>query len=327
MTRVLLTGANGFVGRVAAQALESSGFLVRGAVRSPAAARNLPCRESVVVGSIEGATDWRRALDGVDAVLHLASRVHQVHDTSADPLAEYRRVNVEGTRALAGQAAAAGVRRFVLVSSIKVNGEQTSLGRPFREGDPEADTVPSEPYARSKWEAERVVWEIAGGQRMEGVVVRPPLVYGPGVKANFYTMLAVIDKGIPLPFGSIRNERSLVYVGNLADFLKRVLTHPAAAGRKLLVSDGPPLSTPQLLTRVGHAMGRRPRLLPIPPGAMRAVGRAIGRGAAIDRLCGSLAVDDGPSRRDLGWEPPFTMHEGLRETVGWYRGRGEEVGL
>jgi nucleoside-diphosphate-sugar epimerase len=238
-----------------------------------------------------------------------------MREKSADPLAEFRRVNAAGTRRLAESAAQAGVRRFVYVSSIKVNGERTG-NRPFTEADPPG---PEDAYAQSKYEAEMALREIAARTGMEVVIVRPPLVYGPGVKGNFRTLLRVVRMGLPLPLASCDNRRSLVGLSNLADLLALCVTHPAAAGETFLAADGEDLSTPELLRRTGRALGRPARLFPVPPALLRAGARMFGRAGAGERLCGSLQVDISRARRILGWNPPSTVDEELARTAQWYQ--------
>jgi nucleoside-diphosphate-sugar epimerase len=267
--KFLITGANGFVGRALCAELLRRGYSVRAAVR--AAGKFAGDAEPVAVGDIDGATDWSEALCGVEVVVHLAARVHVMRETGADSLAEFRRVNVEGTANLARQAAGAGVKRLVYVSSVKVNGESTApiptLALPlkgrvqnvFTETDAPS---PQDPYGISKWEAEQILSRVSQETGLEVVIVRPPLVYGAGVKGNFAQMLKVLTKGIPLPLASIHNQRSLVYVGNLVDSLIACATHPAAAGQAYLVSDGEDISTPDLLRQLGAAMGHPARLFP-----------------------------------------------------------------
>lgn len=307
--RILVTGANGFVGRVVCAEALRRGLPVRAAVRDGAAPEGC---ERALVGGLSAGTDWAAALTGVSTVIHLAARVHVMSENAADPLAEFRRVNVDGTEKLARQAAQCGVKRLVFVSSIKVNGEATEGDARFTESDPE---VPQDAYGLSKWEAEQALWRVAAETGLEIVVVRPPLVYGPEVKGNFAAMLAVLRRGIPLPLASVRNARSLVYVRNLADALLLCATHPAAARQTYLVSDGEDLSTPDLLRRLGLAMGKPPRLLACPPVLLKMMGRLVGRGAQIERLLGSLRVDSGKIRRELGWTPPCPVAEGLKATV------------
>jgi nucleoside-diphosphate-sugar epimerase len=239
-----------------------------------------------------------------------------MNESSSDALAEFRHMNVAGTLNLASQAAAAGVRRFVYLSSIKVNGESTSLNRPFTSNNV---PVPEDPYGISKHEAEQGLRQIEADTGMEVVILRPPLVYGPGVKGNFLRLMQAIDRRRPLPLGSIQNQRSLIYLGNLVDVIRLCLTHPKAAGKAFLVSDGDDVSTPELVRRIAAALGRRPFLLPVPVSWMRWAGRVLGKQAAVDRLLGSLCVDISPLREELGWTPPYTMQEGLEATAQWYR--------
>ena len=310
---VLVTGAGGFVGRALVPALLRDGHKVRAAVRNLDGGPVLGA-EMVAVGDIGPATDWEAALDGVEAVVHLAARVHVMRDSAADPLAEFRQVNVEGTRRLGAAAASAGVRRFVFVSSVKVNGEATR-DRPFTEQDPPA---PRDPYGVSKWEAEQALM-VGARAGMEPVVLRPPLVYGPGVGGNFLSLLRLCHRGLPLPLGAVRNARSLIYVGNLAHALVRAVDHPAASGRTFLVRDGADVSVPQLLRQTGEALGCPVRLIPVPPPLLRFGAAVLGRTAAAERLLGSLSVDDSSIRQVLEWQPPFSMAEGLRETGAWFR--------
>lgn len=315
MTAMLVTGANGFVGRGLSEEALNRGWQVKGATRG---ACDLNGAENVVVGEIDGLTDWQAALSGVEVVIHLAARVHVMKDTSVDPLAEFRKVNVQGTENLARQAARAGARRLVYVSSIKVNGEGTSGSQGYSERDTPA---PQDAYGISKWEAEQALHRVAQETGLEVVVVRPPLVYGPGVKGNFISLLAAVGKGIPLPLAGADNARSLVYVGNLVDALIACATHPAVAGQTYLVSDGMPVSTATLVEKIAGALDCRSRSFYFPPVLMRAAAALLGRSAQIDRLFGSLRVDDEKIRRELGWIPPYTLEQGLRATAEWYRGQ------
>jgi len=266
----------------------------------------------VTVGEVNSQTDWSAALAGVDLVIHLAARVHVMHETSIDPLDEFRRTNVHGTEHLARTAAAHGVKRLIFVSSIKVNGEETIGGNSYTELDVNS---PQDPYGVSKMEAEQALHRVAQETGLEVVIVRPPLIYGPGVKGNFAQMFKVLVKGIPLPLASVRNLRSLLYLGNFVDALRTCATHPAAAGKTYLVSDGENISTPELLRQLGAAMGHPARLLPCPPALLKLAGRLLGRSDQIDRLLGSLQVDSSKIRRELDWQPPFTLKEGLGLTV------------
>lgn len=311
--RVLVTGASGFVGRELCAQLAERGFTVRAALRVPRPGP-APWAEEARVGEIDGGTRWGDALRGVDAVVHLAARVHHMGAAEQAHMGEYRRVNVHGTEALARQAADAGVKRLVFASSVKVNGEATH-GTPFRPDDPPR---PVDAYGISKRDAEDALWRLCGASGLEGVVVRPPLVYGPGVRANFLQLLRVVDRGIPLPLAAVRNVRSMVFVSNLADALIRALEHPAAAGRTYLAADGS-LSTPALVRQLAAGLGRPVRLFPVPPPAMRLAGRLTGTLDAVGRLCASLEVDAGALEAELGWRPRVTAEDGLRRTAEWYR--------
>lgn len=308
--KFLVTGANGFVGQSLCIELMRRGSPVRGAIRSRC---ELPSGvDATIVGAIDGETNWKDALHDVELVIHLAARVHVMHDNSADPLAEFRKVNVAGTENLARSAAASGVKRLVYVSSIKVNGEATREGNKFSECDLPA---PQDPYGVSKCETEQALRLVAKETGLEVVIVRPPLVYGAGVKGNFAQMLKVLHKGIPLPLASVVNRRSLVYVGNLVDALIQCATHPAAVGQTYLVSDGEDISTPDLLRQLGEAMGHPARLFSCPPVLLKLAGRLTGRADKIERLLGSLRVDSGKIRRELGWAPPYTVQQGLQATA------------
>lgn len=312
---VVVTGASGFVGAALCQRLTQGGWGVRGVVRHPSKTAVVPGCEVVVVGDIDGGVDWSGALDGVGVVVHLAGRVHVEAESAIDPLAEFRRVNTEGTVRLARAAAEAGARRFVYISSIKVNGERSPRAPFVAEDKP----VPGEPYAISKWEAEQALFEVAADTGMEVVIIRPPLVYGPGVKANFLRLMQWVDRGIPLPLAGVENRRSLVALDNLVDLIARCVEHHAAAGQVFLVSDGEDLSTPELVRRIAVKMGCPSRLFLFPPALLRLGARIVGGQAVVDRLCGSLQVDIVKTQRLLGWRPPVTVDAALERTVRWYR--------
>lgn len=303
--KILVSGASGFVGRALCMHLKAHDHAVLSAVRNASG-----IVDEVIVGNIDGATDWQPALSGCDAVVHLAARVHVMDDTAQNPLALYRATNTEATLNLARQAAAAGVKRFVFISSIKVNGEGRDA--PYRETDVPA---PEDAYAISKWEAEQGLQQIAADTGLEVVILRPPLVYGPGVKANFLRLLQTVKRGWPLPLGAIRNRRSLLFLGNFVDAIRLCVEHPAAAGQTFLLDDGQVVSTPDLIRAVAHAMGRPPRLLVVPVALLRLAGTLLGKRAAVDRLTGSLHVDSSAIRSRLGWVPPFSMEAGLAQTV------------
>lgn len=309
-SHTLVTGADGFVGTALCAHLRDAGHLVRRATRKRTA------EDTVAMGDISSDTDWRQLLQNCSIVVHLAARVHVMQDTSADPLSEFRKTNVAATLKLAQHAAAAGVSRFVYVSSIKVNGESTSAEHRFTE---ESSAAPEDAYSISKLEAEIGLWEIAQATGMEVVVLRPPLVYGPGVGANFLRLMRAIDKGWPLPLGCIRNQRSLVFLGNLVDAIQACTYNPAAAGRTFLVSDGTDLSTPALVHGLAKPLGRAPVLLPIPVALLKLAGKVLGKGDAISRLVDSLRVDNSLLCRTLNWAPPYTVTQGLEITGQWFR--------
>jgi nucleoside-diphosphate-sugar epimerase len=316
MTRVLVTGATGFVGAHLCARLGQARYVVRAALRTPGTPP-AGVAEAAVVGEIGTQTDWRTALLGVDTVIHAAARAHRVDDR--DPQQSYLEVNARGTLTLARAAAAAGVRRLIYLSSIKVNGEGRA-DRPYTQAD---EAHPGDAYARSKWAGEQHLQEVAGSTTLEGVVVRAPLVYGPGVKGNFLQLLRWVHAGRPLPLGGIANARSLVDVGNLCDLLRLAIEHPAAPGGPWLVSDGEDLSTPELVRRIARAMGRGPlRLARIPAPLVRVAGKLTGRGAQVRRLCDSLTVDIGATRSRLGWSPPVEVNQALERTVRWYLSGG-----
>lgn len=300
--KILLTGATGFVGRVAAQTFESRGHSVRAALRT---SRTELTGESVVVGDIGPATDWRRSLEDVDVVVHLAAHVHVMRD-QADGAIEFQRINTEGTLHLARAAAVAGARRLIFISSIKVNGEAT-LGRPFC-ADDEPD--PGDAYARSKYAAERGLLEIGG---IESVIIRPPLVHGPGAKGNLARFCRLARSGWPVPLAGISNRRDLVGVENLANLIERCIWHPAAAGQVFLASDGQALSTPEFYSLIAEALGRRARMFKVPVALMRGLASPLGLIDEIDRLSQSLEVDITKTRELLDWEPPVSAATGIAD--------------
>ena len=339
---VLVTGANGFIGSALCERLLAEGRQVRGAVRSQVGRVSLPAGiEAVSIGSIGPDTDWSKALNGVDTVVHLAARVHVMNNNAFDSLTAFRRVNVKGTKRLAQQALAANVSRFFFMSSIKVIGEGT--GDKIRDQPPTQPYVvprrsevrcqgsvskqffseedvpePQDPYAVSKWEAEQVLHEIAATTDLELVVLRPPLVYGPGVKANFLRLLESVARGVPLPLANVNNQRSLIYIRNLVDAVVTCISHPKAAGQTCLVSDGEDVSTPELIRRIGFALERPAHMFPFPTFLIKFAGRLLGKSAEVERLLGSLMVDCSKIKRELGWKPPYTMAQGLEETAEWY---------
>lgn len=318
--RILVTGANGFIGSALCRRLRESGFPVRGSVRAPEklppGGRSEPCDlEWVVLHNRSTQTETHRVLQGVQVVVHLAARVHVMSEHVADPLQEFQHVNLVWTSHLARVAASQGIRRFVYLSSIKVNGEQSVM--PFTERDL---PKPQDPYGVSKWEAEQALAQVSVETRMETVVVRSPLVYGPGVRGNFLELLKILQRGVPLPLATVQNRRSLVSRGNLIDALLCCVRDKRAAGQTYLVSDGEDLSTPELIRRLSKAMGVKARLWPFPVLLLRWVGQLAGQRGAIDRLLGSLQVDSSKIRRELDWHPPFSIDRGLIETAAWFCG-------
>lgn len=308
---IVLTGASGFVGRAIMQQLIVGGFAVRAVVRRMGCLFPVPVNVYCVQDMSE-LTSWHDALAGSRVVIHAAARVHVMNDTANDPLVEFRRVNVEGTLNLARQSAAAGVKRFIFISSIKVNGEGAELGNPYKADDA---PTPMDPYGISKMEAERGLRALATATGMEVVIIRPVLVYGPGVKANFMNMMRWLHKGVPLPFGAIHNQRSLVALDNLVDLIVTCIDHPAAANQTFLVSDGENLSTSELLRRMASALGKPARLLPVPSWLLEAGAKMLGKQALAQRLCGSLQVDISKTRELLNWAPPVSVDEALRKTA------------
>lgn len=315
--KVLVTGANGFVGQeLCRRFLQDGRHEVVAAVRNKS--KSIVGITQCVVGDIHPQTSWAPATSGVDAVVHLAGRAHVMRDTRNDPLLAYRSVNTEGTINLARQAALAGVKRFIFLSSIKVCGEGQSKPDEGAYTEKQSPT-PSDPYAISKWEAEKGLKVVAETMGLEVVILRPPLVYGPGVGANFLRLMQLVDRGWPLPLGGVNNCRDLIYLGNLVDAIATCTTHLAASNRTFLLADGDGVSTPELIRRVATALDRPARLLRLPEKWLRIAGVLTGKGPAVDRLLGSLMVDSGAILRDLGWSPPHSMQEGLVETAKWYR--------
>jgi nucleoside-diphosphate-sugar epimerase len=316
MTRVLVTGATGFIGRVLCDVLAQAGYRVRAALRMD---RSVPVcvAEKVVVGDINSTTDWTQALAGVDFVVHVAARAHVLDDSPANADL-YIETNARSTQRLVAGAAQAKIRRFVFLSSVKVNGEETA----DQAYTPLDEPRPKDAYGHSKWLAEKFVMQAAGSSDMQAVIVRSPLVYGPGVGANFLRLMRWVDKEWPLPLGAIKNRRSLVSIWNLCDLLVQVLKNPIAPGRIWMVSDAEDLSTPDLIRRIGSAMGRHVRLVPVPVGLLQLFAGLVGCRAEIARLCGSLWVDITHTRDELGWSPSVTVDEALARTITWYLGEG-----
>lgn len=311
--KALVTGANGFVGKALADALEAKGAWVMRAVRQSGGERN-----EVIVGDLDEATDLYEALHGCDTVFHLAGLTHRTNEKAHDAFAEYEKTNVIATGNLARQAVALGVKRLIYTSSIKVNGEATLSTQAYTEADVPA---PQDSYGETKLMAERLLERVAGESQLEVVIVRPPLVYGPGVKGNFLQMLHVLKNRIPLPLASVHNLRSMIYVGNLVDAMIHCSTHPDAANRTWLISDGEDLSIHELLRSLGGGIGHPARLFPCPVLVLESGARLAGRAEQIRKITASLCVDSSKICRELGWVPPFTVREGLKETTEWYKRR------
>lgn len=308
---ILVTGAHGFVGKALLECLQRQELLVRCVLKSYYP--NIANADDYVVADLSDETDWTFALRGVRQIIHLAARVHVMNDQSPDALAEFRRVNVQGTVNLARQAAAAGVKRFIFLSSIKVNGELTEMGKSFTADD---EPAPKDPYGISKYEAEQALRQVAYDSGMELVIIRPPLVYGPGVKANFESMMKWLVKEIPLPLGAITgNRRSLVALDNLIDLIVTCLNHPNAANQIFLVSDGKDISTTVLLNKMGEALGCHARLFYVPPVLLRVGAYLMKKKSVYQRLTGSLQLDITKTQKLLDWTPPVTLDEGLRRAA------------
>ena len=315
--QVLLSGSEGFVGSAVRQHLAAAAdYELTTVSRRPLAQP----RPRHVVMELDGASDCQQMLQNIDVVIHTAARVHMMHDQAADPLAEFRRVNTEATLQLARQAAAAGVKRFIFLSSIKVMGETHAPGAPFSS---KQQPVPVDPYGLSKFEAEQGLRQLAKTTGMEVVIIRPPLVYGPGVKANFQQLIALTARQWPLPIGAVRNQRSMVALANLVDLIVCCIRHPAAANEVFLVSDGQDLSTPELVRAIAKAMGKKTWLLPVPLGLLSLLGTLTGNAAVIDRLCGSLQVDILDTLTTLSWRPPISIEQGIAQTVQAYFDEGK----
>lgn len=325
--RILITGVSGFIGKALAVSLVGDGRVVRGTVRDLEASSGLlpdlgrDSLEVVASGEIDSSTDWSMVLDNVDCVIHCAARAHVMRETERDALRAYRRVNFEGTSRLAEQAAAAGVRRMIFLSTIKVNGERTieavggsapKVTHAFSYDDPPA---PEDPYGLSKWEAEQSLWQISESAGLDAVIVRPPLVCGPGVRGNLSRLINLVKLGVPLPLAGVENKRSFICLSNLIDFITLCIDHPEASGKTFLVSDNKDLSTPALLRLIAESMNTKARLFPFPLALLRATGVLFGKQHELDRLLGSFRVDSSYARNTLGWTPPIGTEDGIREMV------------
>lgn len=314
MSHVFITGAGGFVGQALCRRLLADGWHVRGMVRTNQGTTIPDGAEILHIDHIERVVDWPPLLSGMEVVVHLAAHVHVARKTALDSPAGFREVNVQATERLAKAAADAGVKRLIYISTVKVHGEVSE--RPLNEEDPIA---PADPYSVSKWEAERVLRRLSGETELEVVILRPPLVYGPGVKANFLSLLKWVAGGFPLPFGAIENQRSFIYLDNLVDAISVVMNRSEAAGQTFLVSDGQDVSTPQLIRQIAASMHIKPRLWPVSMNLLKLLGRISGRSDEAAKIIGSLCVDASKIGERLQWRPPHDFEQGIRETVQWYR--------
>ena len=317
--KILITGASGIIGNALCNHLVTHDLDVIGAVRNSPTAPVLGV-DYRIVAELDSTTDWSTPLAGVNSVIHCAARVHVMCDHAQDPLTEFRRVNTLSTETLARTAAHCGVKRLVFLSSIKVNGESALLDAPFDQTSP---TEPQDPYAISKWEAEQALARVSAETGLEIVVLRCPLVYGPGVKGNLLRLLQAVNCSIPLPFALTKNRRSLIYLDNLTNAIGTCLTHPAAAGKTYLVSDGEDVSTAELISLIAQALGKPSRLWPCPLGLMELAGMMTGKSDEIARLLGSLCIDSSKIRNELDWTPPYTLEQGLAETARWLHGQNK----
>lgn len=307
---ILVTGANGFIGRSLCATLKEKSYFVRGSVRNNALDVS-EANEYIQVGDINELTNWQEALAGIDTVIHLAARVHVMDSCGNDKLHDFRKVNVFGTERLAKMAVKAGVKRFIFISSVKVNGEKTR-GVAYTEKD---ILAPIDAYGISKRDAEDLLHSIANETGLELVILRLPLVYGPGVKANFKNLIKIAATSLPLPFAGINNSRSFLFLGNLVDAITICINHPLAAGETFLLSDGQDMSTPNLIKKIASAMGRKTILFYFPNIILKMLCKIVSKAEELEKLTGSLIVDSSKIRNLLGWKSPFTFEEGIRETV------------
>lgn len=310
---VLVTGTNGFIGRYLCASLKEKGFIVRAAIRGNV--RDVSgVDEYIQVGDINESTDWLRAIQGVDFVVHLAGRAHVMDEQESDSASVYHRINVLGTKRLAEQAAQSGVKRFIFISSVKVNGEGSQVSYTERDVP-----VPQDAYGISKREAEDSLACVALETGLQMVILRLPLVYGPGVKANFKNLIKIAGSGLPLPFKGINNRRNFIYLGNLVDAIIACITHPLAAGETFLVSDGQDVSTPDLIKMIACTMNKKAVLFFLHPSILKALCKIVGKDKELEKLTGTLLVDSSKIRNLLGWKPPFAFEQGIQETVNYYR--------
>ena len=315
LRHILVTGANGFIGNAIRGLLRQRNYLVRGTVRSLGRATGPNSDDVIEIGDIDSATNWLHVLENIDAVIHLAARAHIIRETSNNPLLEFRKINVSGTEKLAQGAVRAKVKRFIYVSSIGVNGQCNNEDVPFTEID---SPNPHDPYTTSKWEAEQTLLKISKETNLEVVIIRCPLVYGPHVKGNFLRLMKIVERGLPLPFASVNNRRSLLYVENLTDLIIHCIESKNVASRTFLASDNEDISTPDLIRQLANAMGVKARLFSFNSRLLKSFAKAFGKTDEFNRLCGSLRVNSSKARRILNWQPPISVDEGIKRTVEWY---------
>ena len=316
--KILVTGATGFIGTQLSETLAKSGHQVRNTARS--IAPNRSTTRELITCDLESANSLDHLTTGCDAIVHLAGRAHVMSDNPATSESLYLSANVDVTKKLAQSAARTGVKRMILMSSVKVNGESTTIDVPFTAQD---TPNPQDPYGRSKAQAEQALWNVTSASELEGVVIRPPLVYGPGVRANFASLIGIVNRGIPLPLGSIQNRRSFVSLDNLVDLISTTVQSPNAAGNTFLVSDGHDLSTPELVRSIASALDQSPKLFPFPSALLKLAATATGKRSAYDRLCGSLTVDIALTKQKLSWTPPITVQDSMQRTVDAFIGSKE----
>ena len=316
--KILVTGANGFIGTHLCETLAKSGHEVRATARS-LDPKSSTTREMIIC-DLESADNLDHLTTGCEAIVHLAGRAHVMSDDPATSESLYVSANVDATKKLAQSASRTGVKRMILMSSVKVNGESTTINTPFTSHD---TPNPQDPYGRSKARAEQALWDVTSTSGLEGVVIRPPLVYGPGVRANFASLIGIVGRGIPLPLGSIQNKRSFVSLDNLVDLIATTLQSPNAAGNTFLASDGNDLSTPDLIRSIASALGQSPKLFPFPSALLKLAAIATGKRGAYDRLCGSLTVDIALTKQKLSWSPPCTVQDSMQRTVDAFIGSKE----
>ena len=313
MKKIVVTGANGFIGSAVCRILLAEKFTVTGTFRVVQSSDTVSGIRPVEIGGLDGRTNWKAALEGADVVVHTAARAHIVNDSAPESRVAYRRVNTDGTANLARQATDCRVKHFIFMSSVKVNGETSQTA--YTESDP---PLPQDAYGISKMEAEQALMKISSGTSMKATILRSPLVYGPRVKANFLKLIRIVDRGFPLPLARINNKRSLIYIGNLADAIVRSIRHTNTDTQIYMLRDGWDVATPDLIKMIASALGKKPRLFGMPIHCLQSIARMVGKQDMAERLIGSLTVDDSKIRQELNWSPPYSLQQGIEKTVHWY---------